>query len=119
MAEMVIKITSKEQLINIARKQLATRPQQALKGLMRIYANQEESEKEAGCVFMNNGIGFTHSDSGILTSFAKQFETKGSLSEKQMAILYKKMPKYAGQLVSASIAEGKIIKNGCEYKFRK
>lgn len=119
MVDLVVKITSKTQLVNILKNQLATRPQQALKGLMRVYANQTSSEQEVGGVVFNNGIGFVHTDAEILTSFAKQFETKGSLSEKQMAILYKKMPKYAGQLINASIAEGKIIKSGCEYKFRK
>ena len=68
---------------------------------------------------LNNGIGFVHVDSENLTSFAKQFEERGSLSEKQLAILYKKMPKYADQLINAAIAEGKIFKEGREYKFKK
>lgn len=115
----VQKITSKAQLVDILKAQLATRPQQAIKGLMRIYANQTESEQSSGIVISNNGIGFVHVDSEILTSFAKQYEKKGSLSEKQLAILYKKMPKYAGQLINAAIAEGKIFKEGREYKFKK
>ena len=115
----VQKITSKTQLVDILKAQLATRPQQAIKGLMRIYANQTESEQSSGIVISNNGIGFVHVDSEILTSFAKQFEERGSLSEKQLAILYKKMPKYAGQLINTAIAEGKIFKEGREYKFKK
>lgn len=116
---LVQKITSKAQLVSMLKAQLATRPQQAIKGLMRIYANQTESEQSSGIVISNNGIGFVHVDSEILTSFAKQFEERGSLSEKQLAILYKKMPKYAGQLINAAIAEGKIFKEGREYKFKK
>lgn len=116
---LVQKITSKAQLVSMLKTQLATRPQQAIKGLMRIYANQTESEQSSGIVISNNGIGFVHVDSEILTSFAKQFEERGSLSEKQLAILYKKMPKYAGQLINAAIAEGKIFKEGMEYKFKK
>ena len=129
MAELVVKvgqtqnlaqkITNKAQLVSMLKTQLATRPQQAIKGLMRIYANQTESEQSSGIVISNNGIGFVHVDSEILTSFAKQFEERGSLSEKQLAILYKKMPKYAGQLINAAIAEGKIFKEGREYKFKK
>jgi len=115
----VQKITSKTQLVDILKAQLATRPRQAIKGLMRIYANQTESEQASGGVIVNNGIGFVHVDSEILTSFAKQYEKKGSLSEKQMAILYKKMPKYAGQLINSALAEGKIFKEGMEYKFKK
>lgn len=116
---LVQKITSKAQLVSMLKTQLATRPQQAIKGLMRIYANQTESEQSSGIVISNNGIGFVHVDSEILTSFAKQFEERGILSEKQLAILYKKMPKYAGQLINAAIAEGKIFKEGREYKFKK
>ena len=115
----VQKITSKTQLVDILKAQLATRPQQAIKGLMRIYANQTESEQSSGEVIVNNGIGFVGVDSEILTSFAKQYERKRSLSEKQMTILYKKMPKYADQLISAAIAEGKIFKEERGYKFTK
>ena len=116
---LVQKITSKAQLVSMLKTQLATRPQQAIKGLMRIYANQTESEQSSGIVISNNGIGFVHVDSEILTSFAKQFEERGSLSEKQLAILYKKMPKYADQLISSAIAEGKIFKEEGGYKFKK
>ena len=116
---LVQKITNKAQLVSMLKTQLATRPQQAIKGLMRIYANQTESEQSSGIVISNNGIGFVHVDSEILTSFAKQFEERGILSEKQLEILYKKMPKYAGQLINAAIAEGKIFKEGREYKFKK
>ena len=115
----VQKITSKTQLVDILKAQLATRPQQAIKGLMRIYANQTESEQSSGEVIVNNGIGFVGVDSEILTSFAKQYERKGSLSEKQITILYKKMPKYADQLISAAIAEGNIFKEDGGYKFKK
>ena len=115
----VQKITSKAQLVSMLKTQLATRPQQAIKGLMRIYANQTETEQSSGEVIVNNGIGFVGVDSEILTSFAKQYERKRSLSEKQMTILYKKMPKYADQLISAAIAEGKIFKEEGGYKFKK
>ena len=115
----VQKITSKTQLVDILKAQLATRPQQAIKGLMRIYSNQTETEQSSGEAIVNNGIGFVGVDSEILTSFAKQYERKGNLSEKQMTILYKKMPKYANQLISAAIAEGKIFKEEGGYKFKK
>ena len=115
----VQKITSKTQLVDILKAQLATRPQQAIKKLIHIYANQTETEQSSGEVIVNNGIGFVGVDSEILTSFAKQYERKRSLSEKQMIILYKKMPKYADQLISAAIAEGKIFKEEGGYKFKK
>lgn len=124
MADLVVKtstnkITTKEQLVNILKVQLSTNPNQAVKGLLRVFANQTADEQQNGNVRANNGIGFVHTDSVILTSFAKQYKSKGFLSEKQMAILYKKMPKYAKQLVDGSIAEGKIYKVGREYMFKK
>jgi hypothetical protein len=124
MADLVVKtstnkITTKEQLVNILKVQLSTNPNQAVKGLLRVFANQTADEQQTGGVRANNGIGFVHTDSVILTSFAKQYKNKGFLSEKQMAILYKKMPKYAKQLIEGSIAEGKIYKVGREYMFKK
>ena len=113
------KITSKEQLIAILKQQLATRPQQAINGLMRVYANQTADEQQEGSVRVLNGVGFVPTDSVILSSFAEQYQKKGSLSNKQMAILYKKMPKYARQLIDGSIASGKIYKVGREYVFKK
>lgn len=124
MADLVVKatankITTKEQLVNILKAQLSTNPNQAVRGLLRVFANQTAAEQQTGGVRANNGIGFTQTDSVILTSFAKQYKNKGFLSEKQMIILYKKIPKYAKQLIEGSIAEGKIYKVGKEYKFQK
>lgn len=113
------KITSKEQLVAVLKQQLATRPQQAINGLMRVFANQTADEQQEGSVRVHNGVGFVPTDATILSSFAQQYQKKGSLSEKQMAILYKKMPKYARQLIDGSIASGKICKVGREYVFKK
>lgn len=113
------KITSKEQLVAVLKQQLATRPQQAINGLMRVFANQTADEQQEGSVRVHNGVGFVPTDATILSSFAQQYQKKGSLSEKQMAILYKKMPKYARQLIDGSIASGKIYKVGREYVFKK
>ena len=113
------KITSKEQLVAVLKQQLATRPQQAINGLMRVFANQTADEQQEGSVRVHNGVGFVPTDATILSSFAQQYQKKGSLSEKQMAILYKKMPKYARQLIDGSIASGKIYKIGREYVFKK
>ena len=113
------KITSKEQLVAVLKQQLATRPQQAINGLMRVFANQTADEQQEGSVRVHNGVGFVPTDATILSSFARQYQKKGSLSEKQMAILYKKMPKYARQLIDGSIASGKIYKVGREYVFKK
>ena len=94
--------TTKTQRIAYFRKALATSPKWAARGLMRIYQNQTEDEREVEDTRHENGIGFTGVDAGIMSSFAKQVEMGRSLSPKQMAIVFKKMPKYAKQLESVS-----------------
>lgn len=111
------KYTSKKQLIEMFKEKLATNKTWAIRGLMVIYSAQTEEEQFEGSVRENNGVGFVCMESEILTSFAKQFEKNKSLSEKQMAILFKKMPKYANQLLNISLFSGKIVKVGREYKF--
>ena len=90
-------------VVAVWQENLRTNPQWAIRGLMRVYKEQTASEKEAEATRENNGVGFTGTDAEILTSFAKQVERDNGryplpLSPKQLAILFKRMPKYAGQL---------------------
>lgn len=111
--------TSKNDLIGELNKQLGSVDRQAIKGLMTVFANQTSSEQQSGDVHCDNGIGFTGADAPILTSFANQYKKYGRLSPKQLALLKKKMPKYAKQLIEGSIAKGLIIKEGGKYVFTK
>lgn len=70
----------------------------AKKALLVIFEHQTEEEKVIRETRENNGVGFNGTDAHILSEFAKQLQEKGWLSQKQMAIVRKKMPKYAGQL---------------------
>jgi hypothetical protein len=97
----------------IYREKLATNPCWAIRGLLRIFQNQTADEQLDGAVRHNNGIGFTGTDAPILTSFAYQVMKKlewvksknlpvcwdKMLSEKQMNLVFKKMPKYSKQLL--------------------
>ena len=107
--------TSKEQLVEALKKQIANSDNQALKALKTIYANQTYDEKRDQATEHNNGIGFSGKDAKILSSFAQQLEYKGSLSSKQMAIVKRIMPRYARQLISQSIETSKIKKAGKNY----
>lgn len=113
---MEIVYTSIEQLNGKMKCQITGSVAQAQKALLRIYANQTIDEQRVGMTTKYNGIGFTGSDSQILSFFAKQLKKFGRLSDKQNAILMKKIGKYAGQLVKMSIADQKIVKIGNEYK---
>lgn len=95
-------LTTKKDRIAFIRKQLGSSGTWALRGLVRIYANQTADEQHDGTTRHHNNIGFTGADAEILTSFAQQYQQRGSLSVKQMGLLFKKMPKYAGQLEKVS-----------------
>jgi hypothetical protein len=103
---------SKSAIESAIRAAITTDPQRAVKAMLRIYEYQTESEQESGDVSEFNGVGFAGTDSEILTSFCKQYQKYGRLSEKQMQILFKKIGKYAGQLTRHAIEKGMYVKKG-------
>jgi len=78
----------------------------AVKCLKVLYDKQTEDEKQTLSTHHYNDVGFNGADAEILSSFAKQvfiWEQGNTgyqkpLSPKQMALLQKKLPKYAKQL---------------------
>ncbi len=92
------KLTTKAARVGYIRHKLATEASWALRGLVRIYENQTLDEQTSEDTRHDNGIGFTSADGHFMTSMAKQYIARGSLSEKQMKRVFKNMPKYARQL---------------------
>ena len=70
----------------------------AVRGMLKIFEYQTASEQSSEQTHDHNNVGFTGVDANILSSFTKQVQKGRVLSEKQQAILFKKMPKYARQL---------------------
>lgn len=98
----LMKIT-KAKLATFVKHQLGTNPAWATRALIRIFReNQTVTEQSTGVTSADNGIGFNGIDSVILSSFAAQFERHGGLSEKQINLLLKKMPKYHKQVIAMS-----------------
>lgn len=94
---------NKKNTVAFVKNQLSTNKVWALKALVRIYQeNQTPDEQSAKVTAHDNGIGFTGVDAGFLSSLAEQYLRRGSLSDKQMGFVFKKMPKYAGQVVKMS-----------------
>lgn len=62
--------------------------------------NQTHTEQINEYTKDRNGIGWNGYDASILTSFAKQIKMGRTLSEKQMNIAKKKLPKYAKQVLA-------------------
>lgn len=115
-------IKTKSGRIEFIRERIKASDRWMLKALFTIFDNQTADEQRAQAVTEDNGIGFTGVDGEILTSFAKQLIQRGVrqlveagqepinarrfLSQKQVDILRKKMPKYARQL--SEIANQKV-----------
>jgi hypothetical protein len=97
----------KKDRIALLREKLANNPQWAMRGCTAIYAFQTPEEQAQADTYEDNGVGFNGCDAEILSSFAVQInEKRFAASEKQMRILFKKMPKYAKQL--DGIAQSKV-----------
>ena len=103
---------SKSEIQKAIKNLITTSKKHAVKAMFRIYEYQTSEEQVNGSVYENNGVGFAGTDSGILTSFCQQYLAKGYLSEKQYAILFKKIGKYAGQLTRLAIEKGLYSKDG-------
>lgn len=109
------KYISKKSLVDALKIQIATNDRQTVKALMRVYESQTPSEKELKATYIHNKVGFCTRDAGILSSFAEQLKAGHTLSEKQMSLARRLMPKYAGQLIGQSIKSGKIRKDSGKY----
>lgn len=103
--------TLKAQMLDVSDEEHEARSRRQIeKGIQRIYEYQTKSEQNSKDVKLNNGVGFKTTDAYILSSFAEQLNRGHHLSEKQMKIAYRLMPKYAGQLVRQSLEKGLIVK---------
>jgi len=87
-------------------KALLVNDKAVLRGLLVIDALQTETEREIGDSVVLNGVGWSGTDAEFMSSLAKQYRQRGTLSEKQMVWARKKIQKYAGQL--AKVANGEI-----------
>jgi len=93
---------SKQAIIEHLRQRLAGNDRWAVRALLRIYQNQTADEQCREATIERNGIGFTGPDAEILTSFARQYQQRGRLTEKQMTILRRRIPAYARQIVQCT-----------------
>jgi len=92
----------KQELKDYIRNKLKTNNKWAIHGLEVIYQRQTPVEQSAEKTIEYNEIGFSGCDAEILTSFYKQYEKKNWLSEKQLALLKKRISRYAGQIYELS-----------------
>ena len=90
---------------NFIKTKVGSNPRWACRALVALYDRQTREEQGALATIEHNGMGFNGVDAEILSSFAQQIIRGRRLSARQMSIAYRKLPKYAGQLLE--IAERK------------
>jgi hypothetical protein len=79
---------------------LSTNSAWAIRGLLKIYSLQTFDEQLNDNTRHENGVGFSGCDANILSNFAKQINNGRDLTQKQMNIVFKCMPRYHGQIVN-------------------
>ena len=98
--EATIKVWSKEEIKEL----LDSRPAFVGRSLVKMLERQTADEAQGGYTSHANGMGFSAFDAEFLTSLAKQFSERNSLSEKQLVMARKSLKRYAGQLVDVANA---------------
>ncbi len=71
--------------------------------LIRVYSFQTVDEQEWETTSHKNNVGFSGTDANILTSIAKYYDQKHWLSDKQLALVKRKIGKYWSQLIGNNI----------------
>ena len=88
------------------RTNISTKPAWAERAILAIHRYQTSTEQRYHETTELNGVGFNGVDAYILSSLADQLMRGRHLTEKQLAIAYRKLPKYAKQLHTISQAKG-------------
>ena len=105
---MAIQFTSKKEIVEKLRKQIADKDSTAIHTLMFVYDRQVADEQRQEIVKYHNGVGFKPQDAKLGSSFAKWYKDKGFFTAKQLSAVKRMVAKYAGQVVEAKICEGEI-----------
>ena len=86
-------------VIDFVKTQLGTNAAWATKAIVKLYECQTIDEQCSQITKELNGVGFNGTDAVILSSFAEQIGRGRTLSPKQLAIAFKKLPKYSRQVI--------------------
>lgn len=70
--------SKKKAIVDTLKQQIQSSPKQAVRALLRIYENQNESEREYQCTMFKDGFRFTKNDAEFGSSLAEQCLEKSS-----------------------------------------
>ena len=91
---------SKKSVLAYMKTQLSMRPSWSMRGCVRIYEKQTKRERRSDVAHGHNGVGFNKLDTPRLSVLARKINNNTSLTDKEINLLCKRMPRYAGQLIS-------------------
>jgi hypothetical protein len=95
-------------IVTYVKNQLSTNPAWAQRAIVKLWERQTVDEQATQNTGHNNGVGFNGTDAFILSSFAEQINKGRTLSPKQLAIAFRKLPKYSKQIIS-EIPQDKLV----------
>lgn len=100
--------TINKAIVNYVKNQLSSNPSWAQRAIVKLWQRQTADQQNAKITGHNNGVGFNGTDAFILSSFAEQIIKGRTLSVKQLAVAFRKLPKYSKQIIN-EISADKII----------
>jgi hypothetical protein len=93
---------------NFLKTKLSTDKAWACRAVVKLYERQTLAEQSAQTTNEENGVGFTGTDAEFLSSIAEKLIKGWNMTEKQMAWIFKKVPKYWRQVWSMIPEEKQI-----------
>ena len=102
-------MATKKETVARFKQRLATDREWSIKGMLVIYSRQTYQERNSqGEILIRNGRGFSRAHAEIMSSFCNQINQGKTLTDKQMEIVFRIMPHYAGQLYDIAREKGKV-----------
>lgn len=94
---------------DLVRENLQNSNEWLVRGLLAIYARQTNDEQVSHSTKHHNQRGFNGTDATILTSYVEQWKQRHWLSDKQLAKIRQKLPKYAKQLARVARTPAAVV----------
>lgn len=95
----VYSVPVNKNVVTFIKTQLGSNPTWATRAIVKLHERQTIDEQNQQTTKESNGVGFNGMDATILSSFANQIHMGRTLSQKQLAIAFKKLPKYSRQVI--------------------
>lgn len=86
-------------IVAFVKTQLGSNASWATRAIVKLWERQTIDEQASQVTRNVNGVGFNGTDANILSSFAEQINKGRTLSPKQLAIAFRKLPKYSRQVI--------------------